>query len=157
MALARALVIRPKVLLLDEPFSALDKNLRLSMQVELKAIQRKLGVTTVFVTHDQGEALSMSDRVVVMSAGHVRQIDTPDEIYRRPQDAFVASFVGDVNIVPGRYAGRDGAAVLGWVAMCCVCRRTACMPTLANALTFTCARKTSNWRRLARVRCSALR
>ncbi|HHS9948885.1 TPA: ABC transporter ATP-binding protein, partial [Klebsiella pneumoniae] len=112
VALARALVIRPKVLLLDEPFSALDKNLRLSMQVELKAIQRKLGVTTVFVTHDQGEALSMSDRVVVMSAGHVRQIDTPDEIYRRPQDAFVASFVGDVNIVPGRYAGRDGAAVL---------------------------------------------
>jgi len=112
VALARALVIRPKVLLLDEPFSALDKNLRLSMQVELKAIQRKLGVTTVFVTHDQGEALSMSDRVVVMSAGHVRQIGTPDEIYRRPQDPFVAGFVGDVNILPGRYAGRDGAAVL---------------------------------------------
>ncbi|WP_312411393.1 ABC transporter ATP-binding protein [Pseudescherichia sp.] len=112
VALARALVIRPKVLLLDEPFSALDKNLRLSMQVELKAIQRKLGVTTVFVTHDQGEALSMSDRVVVMSAGHVRQIGTPDEIYRRPQDPFVAGFVGDVNILPGRYAGRDGAAVM---------------------------------------------
>jgi putative spermidine/putrescine transport system ATP-binding protein len=112
VALARALVIRPKVLLLDEPFSALDKNLRLSMQVELKAIQRKLGVTTVFVTHDQGEALSMSDRVVVMSAGHVRQIGTPDEIYRRPTDPFVAGFVGDVNILPGRYAGRDGAAIL---------------------------------------------
>ena len=112
VALARALVIRPKVLLLDEPFSALDKNLRLSMQVELKAIQRKLGVTTVFVTHDQGEALSMSDRVVVMSAGHVRQIGTPDDIYRRPQDPFVAGFVGDVNILPGRYAGRDSSAVL---------------------------------------------
>ncbi|KAA8673811.1 ABC transporter ATP-binding protein [Pantoea dispersa] len=112
VALARALVIRPKVLLLDEPFSALDKNLRLSMQVELKAIQRKLGVTTVFVTHDQGEALSMSDRVVVMSAGHVRQIGPPDEIYRRPQDPFVASFVGDVNILPGRYAGRDTSALL---------------------------------------------
>lgn len=112
VALARALVIRPKVLLLDEPFSALDKNLRLSMQVELTAIQRKLGVTTVFVTHDQGEALSMSDRVVVMSAGHVRQIGTPDEIYRRPQDPFVAGFVGDVNILPGRYAGRDSAAML---------------------------------------------
>lgn len=112
VALARALVIRPKVLLLDEPFSALDKNLRLSMQVELKAIQRKLGVTTVFVTHDQGEALSMSDRVVVMSAGHVRQIGTPDTIYRHPQDPFVAGFVGDVNILPGRYAGRDGAAML---------------------------------------------
>lgn len=112
VALARALVIRPKVLLLDEPFSALDKNLRLSMQVELKAIQRKLGVTTVFVTHDQGEALSMSDRVVVMSAGHVRQIGTPDDIYRRPLDPFVAGFVGDVNILPGHYAGRDSTAVV---------------------------------------------
>jgi putative spermidine/putrescine transport system ATP-binding protein len=112
VALARALVIRPKVLLLDEPFSALDKNLRLSMQVELKAIQRKLGVTTVFVTHDQGEALSMSDRVVVMSAGHVRQIGSPDEIYRRPLDQFVAGFVGDVNVLPGRYAGRDNGVVV---------------------------------------------
>lgn len=112
VALARALVIRPKVLLLDEPFSALDKNLRLSMQIELKDIQRKLGVTTVFVTHDQSEALSMSDRVVVMSAGHVRQIGTPDAIYRRPQDPFVASFVGDVNILPGRYVSRDESACL---------------------------------------------
>ncbi|WP_296247316.1 ABC transporter ATP-binding protein [Pseudomonas sp. UBA4194] len=112
VALARALVIRPKVLLLDEPFSALDKNLRLSMQIELKDIQRKLGVTTVFVTHDQSEALSMSDRVVVMSAGHVRQIGTPDAIYRRPQDPFVAGFVGDVNILPGRYVSRDESACL---------------------------------------------
>jgi putative spermidine/putrescine transport system ATP-binding protein len=112
VALARALVIRPKVLLLDEPFSALDKNLRLSMQIELKDIQRKLGVTTVFVTHDQSEALSMSDRVVVMSAGHVRQVGTPDAIYRHPQDPFVASFVGDVNILPGRYLSRDELATL---------------------------------------------
>jgi putative spermidine/putrescine transport system ATP-binding protein len=112
VALARALVIRPKVLLLDEPFSALDKNLRLSMQLELKAIQRKLGVTTVFVTHDQSEALSMSDRVVVMSAGHVRQIGTPDAIYRSPQDPFVASFVGDANTFPGRYLSRDEHAIL---------------------------------------------
>ncbi|AHF77251.1 Putrescine/spermidine ABC transporter ATPase protein [Sodalis praecaptivus] len=112
VALARALVIRPKVLLLDEPFSALDKNLRLSMQVELKAIVRKLGVTAVFVTHDQGEALSMSDRVVVMSAGRVHQIGTPDEIYRRPQDPFVAGFVGDVNILPAMYARQDNTAVL---------------------------------------------
>jgi putative spermidine/putrescine transport system ATP-binding protein len=112
VALARALVIRPKVLLLDEPFSALDKNLRLSMQIELKDIQRKLGVTTVFVTHDQSEALSMSDRVVVMSAGHVRQVGTPDAIYRYPQDPFVASFVGDVNILPGRYLSRDELATL---------------------------------------------
>ncbi|WP_323751501.1 ABC transporter ATP-binding protein [Marinobacter sp.] len=112
VALARALVIRPKVLLLDEPFSALDKNLRLSMQIELKEIQRKLGVTTVFVTHDQSEALSMSDRVVVMSAGHIRQIGDPDTIYRRPEDPFVASFVGDVNILPGRYMSHDDQATL---------------------------------------------
>ncbi len=112
VALARALVIRPKVLLLDEPFSALDKNLRLSMQVELKAIQRKLGVTTVFVTHDQGEALSMSDRIVVMSAGHVRQIGSPHLVYHHPADPFVAGFVGDVNILPGVYAGRDNTAII---------------------------------------------
>jgi len=112
VALARALVIRPKVLLLDEPFSALDKNLRLSMQIELKDIQRKLGVTTVFVTHDQGEALSMSDRVVVMSAGHIRQIGTPDMIYRAPEDPFVAGFVGDANILPGRYLSRDELACI---------------------------------------------
>jgi len=107
VALARALVIRPKVLLLDEPFSALDKNLRVAMQQELKEIQRRLGVTTVFVTHDQGEALAMSDRVVVMSAGHVRQVAPPDAIYRRPADPFVASFVGEVNRLLGRYIGHD--------------------------------------------------
>lgn len=104
VALARALVIRPKVLLLDEPFSALDKNLRASMQVELKEIQRRLGVTTIFVTHDQGEALSMSDRIAVMSAGRIRQVGEPDEIYRRPADSFVASFVGDVNRLSGQLA-----------------------------------------------------
>ncbi|MEO9337506.1 ABC transporter ATP-binding protein [Mesorhizobium sp. SB112] len=110
VALARALVIRPKVLLLDEPFSALDKNLRGSMQVELKEIQRSLGVTTIFVTHDQGEALSMSDRIAVMSAGHIRQIAGPDEIYRRPADRFVASFVGDANILKGTLTAKRGDA-----------------------------------------------
>ncbi|WP_231711284.1 ABC transporter ATP-binding protein [Xanthobacter dioxanivorans] len=108
VALARALVIRPKVLLLDEPFSALDKNLRGAMQVELKEIQRKLGVTTIFVTHDQSEALSMSDRIAVMSDGRIRQVGTPDEIYRRPLDPFVASFVGDVNVLPARLERRLG-------------------------------------------------
>ena len=108
VALARALVIRPKVLLLDEPFSALDKNLRGAMQVELKEIQRRLGVTTVFVTHDQGEALSMSDRIVVMSAGRIRQVGTPDQVYRHPQDRFVAGFIGDVNLLPGRIEARAG-------------------------------------------------
>lgn len=111
VALARALVIRPRVLLLDEPFSALDKNLRGAMQVELKEIQRKLGVTTVFVTHDQGEALSMSDRIVVMSQGHIRQIAVPGEIYRTPTDPFVASFLGDVNIFPVSYTSEENNSI----------------------------------------------
>src|SRR5690349_19824470 len=102
VAIARALVINPKVLLLDEPFSALDKNLRISMQVEVKEIQRKLGVTTIFVTHDQSEALSLSDRIAVMAEGRIRQLGTPDEIYCRPVDRFVASFVGDVNVLHAR-------------------------------------------------------
>ena len=106
--LARALVINPKVLLLDEPFSALDKNLRASMQVELREIQRKLGVTTIFVTHDQSEALSLSDRIAVMSEGRIRQLGTPAEIYRQPCERFVASFVGDANVLRGRLERIDG-------------------------------------------------
>src|SRR5215216_2795507 len=102
VALARALVIRPKVLLLDEPFSALDRNLRAAMQVEVKEIHRKLGLTTIFVTHDQSEALSLSDRIAVISEGCIRQVGTPGEIYRRPTDRFVASFVGDVNVLRAR-------------------------------------------------------
>jgi spermidine/putrescine ABC transporter ATP-binding subunit len=109
VALARALVINPTVLLLDEPFSALDKNLRTSMQVELREIQRKLGVTTIFVTHDQSEALSLSDRLAVMSEGRIHQLGTPEEIYRRPCDRFVASFVGDANVLRGRLDRVDGA------------------------------------------------
>jgi spermidine/putrescine ABC transporter ATP-binding subunit len=109
VALARALVIRPQVLLLDEPFSALDRNLRASMQVELKEIQRKLSVTTVFVTHDQSEALSLSDRIAVIADGRIRQLDTPDEIYRHPLDRFVASFIGDANVLRARLERIDGA------------------------------------------------
>jgi ABC-type Fe3+/spermidine/putrescine transport system ATPase subunit len=108
VALARALVISPKVLLLDEPFSALDRNLRASMQIEVKEIQRQLGVTTIFVTHDQSEALSLSDRIAVMFEGRIRQVGTPDEIYRRPADRFVASFVGDVNVMRARFDSVDG-------------------------------------------------
>jgi len=107
VALARALVINPRVLLLDEPFSALDKNLRASMQLELREIQRQLGVTTIFVTHDQGEALSLSDRVAVMSEGHIHQVGPPEEIYAKPRDRFVASFVGDVNVLAGRLEAVD--------------------------------------------------
>ncbi len=112
VALARAIVISPKVLLLDEPFSALDRNLRASMQIEIKEIQRQLGVTTIFVTHDQSEALSLSDRIAVMFEGRIRQVGTPDEIYRRPADRFVASFVGDVNVLRGRLDRVDGQAII---------------------------------------------
>jgi putative spermidine/putrescine transport system ATP-binding protein/spermidine/putrescine transport system ATP-binding protein len=107
VALARALVISPKVLLLDEPLSALDRSLRASMQVEIKEIQRQLGVTTLFVTHDQSEALSLSDRIAVMFDGQIRQIGSPAEIYRRPRDRFVASFVGDVNVLRARLGAID--------------------------------------------------
>ena len=111
VALARALVIQPKVLLLDEPFSALDKSLRGAMQVEIREIQRRLGLTTVFVTHDQGEALAMSDRIAVMSAGVIRQIAAPAALYQNPQDPFVASFLGDVNILPAYYHGHTATDV----------------------------------------------
>jgi putative spermidine/putrescine transport system ATP-binding protein len=107
VALARALVINPKVLLLDEPFSALDKNLRASMQIELREIQRNLGVTTIFVTHDQSEALSLSDRIVIMAEGRIRQVGTPEEVYTNPRERFVASFVGDVNVVRGKMVRID--------------------------------------------------
>ncbi|MCU1504227.1 MAG: potA, partial [Ilumatobacteraceae bacterium] len=104
VALARALVNRPRVLLLDEPLGALDLKLREEMQVELKSIQRDVGITFVFVTHDQGEALSMSNRVAVLNEGRVEQIGTPREIYERPSSAFVAGFVGTSNLVPAAQA-----------------------------------------------------
>jgi spermidine/putrescine ABC transporter ATP-binding subunit len=116
VALARALVINPAVLLLDEPFSALDKSLRGSMQMELREIQRKLGLTTIFVTHDQSEALSLSDRMAVMAEGRIRQLGTPVEVYRRPRDRFVASFVGDTNELRGQLIGfeaHDALVTLG--------------------------------------------
>jgi putative spermidine/putrescine transport system ATP-binding protein/spermidine/putrescine transport system ATP-binding protein len=111
IALARAIVIKPKVLLLDEPLSALDKNLRSRMQVELKEIQRRIGITTIFVTHDQSEALSLSDRIAVISEGVIQQISGPDETYRNPQSSFVASFIGDINRIEGTVAAREGDAV----------------------------------------------
>jgi putative spermidine/putrescine transport system ATP-binding protein len=99
VALARAIVNKPKVLLLDEPLGALDLKLRESMQEELKALQKSLGITFIFVTHDQGEALSMADRVAVFNDGKVQQIGTPEEIYKRPQSRFVADFVGSSNVL----------------------------------------------------------
>ena len=106
IALARALVNRPKVLLLDEPLGALDLKLREEMQTELKTIQHEVGITFIFVTHDQGEALSMSDRVAVFSQGSVEQVGTPREIYERPASTFVAGFVGTSNILREEFAER---------------------------------------------------
>ena len=100
VALARAIINRPKVLLLDEPLGALDLKLRENMQEELKALQKTLGITFIFVTHDQGEALSMADRVAVFSDGKVMQVGAPEEIYRRPNSRFVADFVGSSNVLP---------------------------------------------------------
>jgi iron(III) transport system ATP-binding protein len=108
VALARALVYSPSVLLLDEPFSNLDAKLRERARTWVKELQQTLGLTTVFVTHDQDEALSMSDRVAVMSAGEVQQIGTPEEIYRRPANRFVAEFVGRVNLISGTVAAWEG-------------------------------------------------
>ncbi|KJE36609.1 polyamine ABC transporter ATP-binding protein [Thalassospira sp. HJ] len=99
VALARALVNKPKVLLLDEPLGALDLKLREQMQEELKTLQRKLGITFVFVTHDQGEALSMADRVAVFNDGKIQQVGSPQDIYQRPQSRFVADFVGSSNVL----------------------------------------------------------
>ena len=109
VALARALVNFPSALLLDEPLAALDLKLREAMQFELKRIQREVGITFVFVTHDQGEALTMSDRIAVMSEGRVEQIGTPQEIYNSPASLFVAGFIGSANLLPGEVVGTDGA------------------------------------------------
>jgi spermidine/putrescine transport system ATP-binding protein len=100
VALARALVNRPNALLLDEPLAALDLKLRKSMQIELKRIQREVGITFIFVTHDQEEALTMSDRIAVMSQGKVEQVGTPEEIYNQPATVFVAGFIGSANLLP---------------------------------------------------------
>jgi iron(III) transport system ATP-binding protein len=116
VALARALVYSPSVLLLDEPFSNLDAKLRERARAWVKELQHRLGLTTIFVTHDQDEALSMSDRIAVMSAGQIQQIGTPEEVYRRPATRFVAEFVGRVNLLPARIAASDGATVVVDVA-----------------------------------------
>lgn len=119
VAIARALINEPKVLLLDEPLSALDLKLRKDMQVELKNIQRETGITFVFVTHDQEEALSMSDTVVVMDNGVIQQIGTPEDIYNEPVNAFVADFIGESNIIDGRMID-DYKVLLDGVEFTCV-------------------------------------
>ena len=118
VALARALAPHPKVLLLDEPLSALDLKLRKEMQIELKRLQHETGITFVFVTHDQGEALTMSDRIAVMSAGRILQIGSPREIYDHPAERFVAAFIGESNFLQAESGGaaerqRPGPPALG--------------------------------------------
>jgi len=110
VALARALVNRPKVLLLDEPLGALDLKLRKAMQLELKALQDRVGLTFVYVTHDQEEALTMSDRIAVMDHGHVLQVGMPSEIYENPANRFVADFIGETNFLVGRIVGLQAGA-----------------------------------------------
>jgi ABC-type Fe3+/spermidine/putrescine transport system ATPase subunit len=111
VALARAVVIRPEVLLLDEPLGALDLKLREELQVEIKRVQSELGITTLFVTHDQGEALGMSDRVAVMRDGKIVQIDTPSALYERPNSTYVANFVGRTNLIDVVVRSREGDTV----------------------------------------------
>lgn len=111
VALARALVNTPKLLLLDEPLGALDLKLREAMQTELRSIQQQLGITFIYVTHDQGEALSMSDRVAVFRDGRIEQEGTPQDLYEHPRTAFVADFVGGANVLPGELVGKSGGRV----------------------------------------------
>ncbi len=113
VALARAVVFDPTLLLLDEPFGALDRKLRESMQLEVRRLQRRLGLTTVFITHDQEEALVLSDRIAVMDGGAIRQIGAPDEIYERPADDFVAQFIGESNLLVGEIAAPDRVVLDG--------------------------------------------
>jgi ABC-type Fe3+/spermidine/putrescine transport system ATPase subunit len=114
VALARALVNRPKLLLLDEPLSALDANLRRQMQTELKSLQREVGITFLFVTHDQDEAMALSDRVALLRGGGLEQVATPREIYNRPETAYVAQFIGQTNILRAEVSG--GVACAGTIA-----------------------------------------
>lgn len=104
VALARALVFQPRLVLMDEPLGALDKQLREQMQLEIKHIQKKLGITVVYVTHDQAEALIMSDRIAVFNDGQIYQLDSPDELYENPKNSFVAQFIGENNQIPGKVA-----------------------------------------------------
>ena len=112
VALARTVVIEPQVLLLDEPLSNLDKNLRVQMRQELLALQRKLGITTIFVTHDQEEAMTTADRMAVLDGGVLQQVGTPAELFDTPVNPFVAGFVGTANLLAGRICGREGDALL---------------------------------------------
>jgi len=112
VALARALVIEPSVLLFDEPLSNLDAKLRVSMRTEIRKIQQEVGITAIYVTHDQSEAMALSDQIIVMSNGRVEQMGTPSEIYFNPKNEFIADFIGEANFLPGQYVGKDGKTMV---------------------------------------------
>src|SRR5207237_9736613 len=124
-ALARALVLNPDILLLDEPLSNLDAKIRVQVRAEIRKLQQSLGITTIYVTHDQEEALSLSDRVAVMRDGRVQQVAAPKALYERPLNRFVADFVGTNNFIPGVVTERAGAHVLVETALGPVCARPA--------------------------------
>jgi len=108
VALARAMVVEPSVLLFDEPLSNLDAKLRVSMRTEIRRIQQTLGITAVYVTHDQAEAMAISDNIIIMNKGVVAQMGSPEEVYHHPQDEFVADFIGEVNFLEGKITATDG-------------------------------------------------
>jgi putative spermidine/putrescine transport system ATP-binding protein len=133
VALARALVFEPDALLLDEPLSALDRKLRESLQSEIKEIQKRFGISILFVTHDQDEAMMMSDRIAVMAEGRIVQIGSPSEVYLHPATSFVAGFLGETNLVPGTYRGTDdGYAVVAFKDAAVGCAR---LPADGRSLT----------------------
>jgi len=131
VALARALVLEPKVLLMDEPLSNLDAKLREQMRTEIRRIQQTLGITTLYVTHDQAEAMTLADRIVIMNQGRIEQVDRPIQIYQRPASAFVADFIGRSNLLPARILGREGDR---WQVQ--VLDQSLCLPTSALAKPF---------------------
>src|SRR5207247_5592365 len=144
IALARCLAIDPKVLLLDEPFGALDKNLRLDMQIEVKRLHREYGITTVLVTHDQEEALSMADRIAVMNRGRIEQVAPPTDIYDHPATLFVNQFVGTTNLIPGKLVGIDAGGcdvqLVGGML------RTALAPRLLKGMNVLVSVRPEQWR-----------
>jgi putative spermidine/putrescine transport system ATP-binding protein len=144
IALARCLAVDPKVLLLDEPFGALDKNLRLDMQIEVKRLHREYGITTVLVTHDQEEALSMADRIAVMNRGRIEQVASPTDIYDHPATLFVNQFVGTTNLIPGKLVSVDAAGCDVQLANGTL--RAASSPTLHKGMTVLVSVRPEQWR-----------
>lgn len=137
VALARAIVFRPHLLLLDEPLSALDKQLRQSLQLELRRLHAELGITFIFVTHDQEEALTMSDRIAVMKDGLIAQVGPPEELYNRPRDKFVASFLGESNFLPATVCGFEDDVVVASCLGVTVRAMAATRPSLGDQVTLT--------------------